>query len=91
MSESQTSTSGNSETGPTDATGSLAGTPTETPDVDGAAPAQEGGGKTPVTSAAEQETADAQRLDDAVNGENASAEHAADGRPTDADRQAGNG
>jgi hypothetical protein len=90
MSESQTHTSGNSETGASADSGSLAGTVTETPSTDGAAAAHEAatGEKGPtVTSAAEQETADATRLDRAVNGDQAG-DHAADGQPTQADKAA---
>lgn len=85
MSESQTHTT--SDGGP--AEGTMADTPTETPDTDGAAAAHEQSHEqpdVPVTSAAEQETADAARLDNAVNGEQAT-DHAADGQPTAADRQ----
>lgn len=43
-------------------------------------------GSTAVTSSAEQEVADAQRVDDAMNGDQAG-RHAADGEPTQADQQ----
>jgi hypothetical protein len=69
-SESQTTTT--SDGGP--AEGTFAGTPTDTPDTDGAAQAAATNGDAegvPVHSAAADEIADADKVDQAVNGDDA--------------------